>query len=269
MHLLLIGGGGHLGSIVRPALEREHTCRYLDTRPIPDAEDRTIVADVNDDDAMRAALDGVDCALYMALGAGEPFAMPGDRRGPHRYQNLEACMSVNVLGVYRMLMHGLDMGVRRYVHASTLSVYKTSGRPPVDETYEPNAWRPYGLSKRLAEQVCYAATQHDPEVSLLALRLVRPTTEEDWAERLAAQAAEENAGEAGAARDTATSEQTGRKRRGRGYPLGPEDVRRLYLAAVQFDTPGFHAIQTAGDLEGHDVPWTRAQELIGWKPEGR
>lgn len=244
MQLLLIGGAGHLGSIVRPALEREHTCRYLDTRPVPDAADRTIVADVNDDDALRRALAGVDAVLYMTLGAGEPYPwLTASPKSGH--ENPDACMQVNVLGLYRALLHALDLGVRRFVHASTLSVYASNGRPhPIDESREPDAWTPYGLSKRLAEEVCRAATQREPEASVLALRLVRPCNESEWAAMA-------------------------NRRHGRGvFPLAPGDTQRLYRAAVEFDRPGFHVAQAASDVTGEHVSYARAHELIGWKPEG-
>lgn len=260
MHLLLIGGAGHLGSIVRPALEREHTCRYLDIKPVPGAADRTIIGSVNDDEAMRKALEGIDVALYMALGVGEPFTPPGLSH-PSPHHNPDVAMNVNVLGVYRMLMHGLEMGVRRYVHASSLSVYEGAGKPyPVDETHPLDAWTPYGLTKRLAEDVCHAATQRYPDASILALRLVLPMSDEQWAEREARR-------QEWAAQQEVEGTQGSRRRR--SHALGPEDARRLYQAAVRFDQPGFHPVQTSGDVAGEDISHDRVCKLIGWKPEGR
>lgn len=264
MRLLLIGGAGHLGSIVRPALEQEHTCRYLDIRPVPGAEDRTIVGDVNDDQTVREALEGIDVALYMALGVGVDFSGPNIIR-PSHHHDPDAAMRVNVLGVYRMLMHGLDMGVRRYVHASSLSVYDGAGRPyPVDESRPPDAWAPYGLSKRLSEEVCRAAVQKHPEASILALRLVLPMSDEQWTNRHIRRRQRQ----AERAANPKTMSRP-RRRLGPSHGLGPGDARRLYQAAVQFDKPGFHPVQTAGDVSGNDISYQRAYELIGWKPQGQ
>ncbi|MFW6060726.1 MAG: NAD-dependent epimerase/dehydratase family protein [Phycisphaeraceae bacterium] len=242
MRLLLIGGAGHLGGIVRPALEAEHTCRYLDLKPVPGAEDRTIVADVNDDEALQRAVEDIDVVVYMALGAGEPVPV-GPKRAPSKHSDPDIAMRVNVLGVYRALRHGLEAGVRRFVHASSLSVYASDGRPfPIREDMPMNAWATYGLSKRLAEEVCRAAVDRYPDASILALRLMRPLSEPMWNER--------------------------HGRRVGKHPLGPRDAQRLYLAAVRFDRPGFHVVQASGDVAGEHIPHDRAAELIGWTPRG-
>ena len=271
MRLLIIGGAGRVGGIIRPALEAEHECRYFDVQPVPGAEDRTTVGDLNDDDALRAALADVDTVVYAALGraryAGLIAAAAGadggaqDQGVERRRENgsrdprskrdkshgsPDAAFDVNVKGLYRALYHSLDLGVGRFVHSSTMSVYSREGIPyPMDETHPPDAWGTYGLSKRLAEQLCEAASGRYPDATILALRLLLPTPDDEWPEK----------------RDLHID---GIPR----YPLGPEDTRRLYTAAVRCEAPGFHALNTTGDVEGHDISHQRAKALLGWQPRG-
>lgn len=246
MRLLLIGGAGRVGEIVRPALEAEHTCHYLDVRPVPDAEDRTIVADVNDDDAMQQAVQDTDAIVYMALGAGEPFSPTGPGGPTYKYSNPDAAMNVNVLGLYRALHYGILAGVRQFVHSSSLSVYDGIRPYPVDESCPMTAWKPYGISKRLGEVVCQAMVERCPELSVTALRLMLPYSDAQWE-----------------AFHNDDNHMDARK-----YPLGPKDAQRLYLAAVQFKRPGFYPVQASGDVAGHDIPHHRAAELLGWTPRG-
>jgi hypothetical protein len=45
-------------------------------------------------------------------------------------------------------------------------------------------------------------------------------------------------------------------------------MRRLFLAALNCDKPGFHLMQCSGDLMGKKIPNDRAREILGWMPEG-
>ena len=58
-----------------PALEAAHTCRYLDLQPIPEAADRSIVGDLNDEAVLRQALEGIDAVVWAAMGT-----RPGEGR---------------------------------------------------------------------------------------------------------------------------------------------------------------------------------------------
>jgi len=71
MKLLVVGGGGYVGTIVKPALEAEYDCIHFDLRPVEGAKNGTIVADVGNDSKVRQAVIGMDSVLYMAMGAGK------------------------------------------------------------------------------------------------------------------------------------------------------------------------------------------------------
>ncbi len=240
MRLLIVGGAGYVGRIIVPALETAFECRHFDLKPVVGAEDRTVVANVSDDEAVRKAVTGIDGIVYLAMGWGkDPVRNTPDCNiiGP--------AFDVNVQGVYRFLHHGLAGGVKRFVYTSSLSVYhKYCAGKLLDESSPANCWEPYGFSKRVGEFICQSAQQEYPGSTITALRLVMPRNEADWPRfRYNPQAERNSCG------------------------IGPNDLRRLYLAALRYDKPGFHRVQATGDMEGRFFPNTRVYELFGWKPQ--
>lgn len=71
MKLLIVGGAGYVGTVIRPALEAQFACTHFDLRPVSGAEDRAVTADVDDDDKVRQAVAGRDAILYLAMGLGK------------------------------------------------------------------------------------------------------------------------------------------------------------------------------------------------------
>ena len=244
MRILVIGGAGHVGSIIRDALETEHDCRYLDIKPVPGAADRTTVAGLDDDEALRAALCETDVVINTALGSGRVY--PYVDGPPTGYADPDAAFDVNLKGMYRVLFHGLELGVRRFVQSSSMSVYRRGGRPyPVHETQPMDGWTPYRMSKRLAEELCSVACMRYPDATIVSLRLMLPQSAQHWPPR------------------------TGDVEKPLAHTAtGPRDLCRLYLAAVQCDKPGFHPLNTTGEVTGADIPYDRAKALLGWQPRG-
>jgi nucleoside-diphosphate-sugar epimerase len=244
MNVLIVGGAGHVGSILRPALEKEHDCRYFDIRPVAGAEDRTIVADVHDDAAVAKAMTGTEAVAYLAMGKGANIA-----DNAAAINDISAAFGVNVAGVYRFLAHGLgpDGSLKRFVYASSLSVYGRvrPRRRYVDETVPADGFYPYAITKRVGEEVCRMTAEKFPHVTILALRLVLPKGDNEWPY--------EHENKESLASNCAT---------------GPNDMRRLYLAALKCDKPGYHMMQCSGDLTGKKIPNDRAREILGWMPEG-
>lgn len=190
-----------------------------------------------DDDAVQKVVEGIDAIVYLAMGV--KFTDHAE------VQDIDLAFDVNVRGTYRFLRFGLAAGVSRFVYASTLSVYeRRRDHLPVDESDPPDAWAPYGISKRLGEHLCEAAAQQYPAASLVALRLLQPRSEATFPGH--------------------------EYQRGNPftYGLGPNDTRRLFLAAIDCNTPGAHIVQTTGDLEGYAYPHDRVTQLLGWSPQG-
>jgi hypothetical protein len=136
--------------------------------------------------------------------------------------------------------------VQRFVYASSLSVYhKCHMRDeyPLDENAPPDSWDTYGFSKRLGETIGAAWVEQYPQATFIGLRMYRPLNEAAWPG-------------------------TSPRPDWAWQPIGPNDVRRLFLAAVAFNQAGHYVMQVSGDREGANFPNTRATEILGWKPEG-
>jgi nucleoside-diphosphate-sugar epimerase len=242
MKLLIVGGAGYVGSILRPALEQAYDCYHLDFTPIPEVNGRQIVADLNDEDAVRRAVYQKDALLFLAMGKIVVRNTPGHRRKDFE---IEPIFNVNATGYYRVLSEAMREGVRRVVYASTLSVYSGigGGGRRVNEHDLPNATDAYGVTKRLGEVMNDMFAQKHREATLVSLRLMWPRNEKDWPGNEYK-------------RDVAWC------------PTGPNDLRRLFLAALDCRTPGSHVVQATGDLEDRHFPNIQAQALLGWRPRG-
>lgn len=238
MRVLIIGGAGGVGSLVRPAIETAHTVTVFDRVPVDAIGDRSIVGDVGDTDAVRAAVQQTDAIIYMPMGM--------DPSGMQANFHVDQAFDVNVRDFFRCLTLGLEAGVNHYIYTSSLSVYRRLWKAGhVDEDRPPNAWDPYGMSKRLAERLCEAASRYAPQATILALRLSMPVTLERREQLRKISRVPECA-----------------------YTL-PHDARAIFLAALAFSQPGVQVVQATGDVNGHVFPNARAEKLFGYRPVGR
>ena len=236
MKLLIVGGAGYVGTVIRPALEAQFACTHFDLRPVSGAEDRAVTADVDDDDKVRQAVAGRDAILYLAMGLGK--AAP-------TCNEIGAAFDVNVRGLYRFCYHSLEAGIKRFVYASTLSVYKhLRQEQDIDENVPSDAWDPYGMSKRVGEFVCRSAAGEYPDTTIVALRLMMPRNTADWPPHRYNPESSHNC-----------------------CALGPKDTQRLFVAAVNCDRPGFHLMQATGDMKDRSYPNKRAYQVLGWLPQ--
>lgn len=243
MKVLLVGGGGHVGRIVRPALEAVHQVSFLDLRPVPGAEDRTFVATLDNDDVVAKAVQGQDVVVYMALGT-----VGGDKS---TCDQLNPAFDVNLRDQYRVIRAALMQGVRKFVTTSTLNVYGGLIHPYVmdEDNTPPRAFKsPYGMSKKLAEDVCVNAAYAYPDSVFVVLRLNLPLSDEE-------------------ANNPKRYDDPFKARKD-SYPTYPNDMRRLMLAAIACDVPGCHILQTSGDIEGKRYSNAKVTATLGWAPQG-
>ena len=238
MQVLVTGGAGHVGKILRPAIEEAHEVRYLDLTPVEPSNAQTIVGSVTDPDAVREAMQGVDAVVHLAMAL---------ERTVDDKKDLSPLFEVNVHGTYCVVKEAMRAGVSRFVYTSTLSVYKTTHQElPWDEQANPDAWKGYGVSKWLGEQVCRRASELNPDVTFSILRLMLPVDD--------------------ASKCRAPGEPHKGRRHSAHFPLGPKDTQRLYLSTLELDQPGVHIMHATGDVEGAHTPNRRAAELLGWAP---
>jgi nucleoside-diphosphate-sugar epimerase len=162
MQVLVTGHRGSIGATVTEHLRRRgYAIRGFD---VADGDD------LLDLDALRRAAG--ECAAIVHLGA-----LPRDTAGPP-----EKIMAVNVLGTWHAPLAAEEARASRVVHFSSAQVFgfaEGEGSPdyfPVDDHHPRRAKRPYGLSKRLAEDLCQAFSERTgvPSVCLRPVWVCHP-----------------------------------------------------------------------------------------------
>jgi UDP-glucose 4-epimerase len=115
--------------------------------------DRADGADVLDLAALRRAASGCAAIVHLAALAHDDAGSP------------EQIMAVNVLGTWHVLLAAAAAGVSRVISFSSAQVFGIAEGErlpdyfPVDDAHPRRAMRPYGLSKRLGEDLCEGFTR--------------------------------------------------------------------------------------------------------------
>lgn len=156
MNLLITGGSGNLGRYVVDELRGKHQVTVYDLkRPCQDYV-KFIKGDILDISTLEKALIGIDAVIHLA-------AIPNPLSDPP-----EKVFNVNVQGTFNVLEACARGKVKKVVMASSDStlgfVFKTnpSLTPeylPVDEYHPLKPEDPYGLSKKVGEDICASYTQ--------------------------------------------------------------------------------------------------------------
>jgi len=157
---LVSGGAGFIGSNIVEALLREGiSVRVLDDlstgreENLRQAEEwaregsaafELVRGDIRDAATVRAAVDGCEWVFHEA-------ALPSVARS---VEDPLGSHAVNVDGTLTMLLAARDAGVRRFVYASSSSVYGDTPELPKVETQPPRPISPYGLDKFASESYC-------------------------------------------------------------------------------------------------------------------
>ncbi|MDH3283158.1 MAG: SDR family oxidoreductase [Acidobacteriota bacterium] len=165
MRALITGGGGFIGSnLVRALLRRGDDVRVIDDfssgrrENLADAPAlagehagrfELIEGDVRDVETVRHAMEGREAVFHQA-------AIPSVIRS---IQDPLSSHEVNVDGTLKLLLAARDAGVRRFVAASSSSIYGESEVLPKVETMPPDPISPYGLDKLAAETYCRLFTR--------------------------------------------------------------------------------------------------------------
>lgn len=142
---LVTGSSGQVGRAVLAGLRSAGWA----TRPFDLAEGD----DVRDEPAVAAAVEGCDVIVHAAAIAHDSAGSPGD------------IVATNLMGTWHVLLAAERHRVAHVVYFSSAQVFGFAdgvGRPqyrPVDDDHPRRASRPYGMSKRLAEDMCAAWTE--------------------------------------------------------------------------------------------------------------
>ncbi len=162
MRFLVTGGAGFIGSNITDFLLKQgHFVRVLDNFSSGKEENlvnaRTfgsnfelVKGDICDKDACSKACRDIDAVTHQAALRSVPKSMST----PHEYNK------VNIDGTLNMLEACRDQKVKRFVFASSSSVYGDVTRFPEKETFYPELISPYALSKLAGEHYCRIFSEH-------------------------------------------------------------------------------------------------------------
>lgn len=168
MKFLVTGGAGFIGSnIVEELLKRGYEVRVLDNfstgRRTNISEFKNdielIEGDIRSYHIVKQATKGIEVVLHQA-------ALPSI---PRSINDPITTNEVNVIGTLNLLDAAKDARVKKFVFASSSSVYGDSPKLPKHEGMIPNPLSPYAVSKLTGEKYCQVfANLYDMET--IALR---------------------------------------------------------------------------------------------------
>lgn len=150
-HYLVTGGGGFIGSnIVQALIERGQQVRVLDNFATGRRQNlaefagkiELIEGDIRDRVIVERAVEGVDYVLHQAALGSVPRSV----------QDPLTSNDVNVNGTLNLLWAAKKARVKRFVSASSSSVYGNTPQLPKEENMLPNPISPYAVSKLAAER---------------------------------------------------------------------------------------------------------------------
>jgi len=175
MKYLVTGGAGFIGSnIVRRLLAEGHTVRILDNFSSGRRENladilgkiELIEGDIRDYWTVVRAVRVIDCVLHQA-------ALPSV---PRSVENPLTSNAVNIDGTLNLLEASRQAGVKRFVTASSSSVYGETEELPKRESMVPSPLSPYAISKLTNEYYCrvYWQLYRFPTVALRYFNIFGP-----------------------------------------------------------------------------------------------
>jgi nucleoside-diphosphate-sugar epimerase len=157
---LITGGAGFIGSNIAAELLRQgQSVRVLDDfgtgvrenlAPLLAEGVELIEGDIRDPETCRRAVAGADFVLHQAALGSVPRSVADPLTTD----------AINSGGTLNLLVAARDAGVRRFVFASSSSIYGDQPAPPGGgalpkvETMVPNPMSPYAVSKLAAESYC-------------------------------------------------------------------------------------------------------------------
>ena len=158
---LVTGGAGFIGSnLCEAILKLGCRVRCLDDLStgkqanvdlfLGDPAYEFILGDIRDLDTCMRACAGVDYVLHQAAWGSVPRSIE---------KPLEYCAN-NISGTLNMLESARRSGVRKFVYASSSSVYGDTTHLPQKEGAEGRLLSPYALSKRADEEWAHLYTMH-------------------------------------------------------------------------------------------------------------
>ena len=189
MKCLVTGGAGFIGSHIIERLLRQHhdviCLDNFDSYYNPEIKKRNcssfmgndqftlINGDILDRKLLQEILNDVDIIFHEAAQAGVPLST----------ENPSKSHNVNTTGTLNLLESAVKADVKRFIYASSSSVYGIVKYLPFDEDHPTNPVSPYGVSKLMAEHYCrvFSDLYGLPSVALRYFTVYGPAMRPDLA----------------------------------------------------------------------------------------
>jgi nucleoside-diphosphate-sugar epimerase len=178
--VLVTGGGGYVGSALIPDLLREgYRVKAVDLfwygRDVfGDSNDHPqlerVQLDIRDSARLKQALKGIDAVIHLACISNDPSFELDPGLGK----------SIDYDAFAGLLQGSIDQGVRRFIYASSSSIYGVKEDPDVREDAEPLPLTDYSKFKLDCERDLLA----HPKVNGMERVIIRPATVCGYAMRL-------------------------------------------------------------------------------------
>src|SRR6266581_581158 len=178
--VLVTGGAGYVGSALVPELlRRGYRVKVVDLfwygREVFGESNRhpqleLVELDIRDGARLKQTLKGVDAVIHLACISNDPSFELDAKLGK----------SINYDAFVGLLQGSIDEGVRRFIYASSSSIYGVKEDPDVREGAEPQPLTDYSRFKLDCERDLLA----QPEVKGMVRVIVRPATVCGYAPRL-------------------------------------------------------------------------------------
>jgi len=155
--VLITGGAGFIGShLVETLLKKGEKVRVIDNfltgkkenlsfiKDYPSEQIEVIEGDIRDVETCKNVMKGIDYVLHQA-------ALPSV---PRSVKDPITTNEINIKGTLNLLLAAKDMNVKRFVYASSSSIYGDQPVSPKEESLNPAPLSPYAGSKLAAEYYC-------------------------------------------------------------------------------------------------------------------
>jgi nucleoside-diphosphate-sugar epimerase len=153
--VLVTGGAGFIGSNLADELIRQgarvvivdnFTTGFQENLDEISGDFEFVEADINDEAAIKKALEGVEVVFHEAALPSVPRSVE-DPAETHR---------ICVDGTFNMLVAARNAGVKRFIYAASSSAYGDQPTLPKVETMRPDPLSPYAAAKLTGELYCRA-----------------------------------------------------------------------------------------------------------------
>ena len=166
---LVTGGHGFIGShLVDELIDKGYDVTVVDSHEGGECSVINVNAKANNFDVNICEIEAIDKFFVENHDFDYVFHLAAESKVSSCLQNPVKAFAVNSLGTCAVLEYSKFMNLKKFIFASTCSLYGVSNKPPHKESMPPDNLNPYAVSKMAGESLCdmYHRLFKVPTVSL-------------------------------------------------------------------------------------------------------